>query len=109
MNITFQWDYPYDDYFPYKGGIGGTTDGEPFTFMKDIRKHGQDVTLTLTIDCSLDDEYLRQIAREIKPYGRMKIRINHECQGNWFTHNQRYSYEEIGKFFVKSIFLCGLK
>ncbi|MDO5125550.1 MAG: hypothetical protein Q4D35_04135 [Ruminococcus sp.] len=101
MNITFQWDYPYDDYFPYKGGIGGTTDGEPFTFMKDIRKHGQDVTLTLTIDCSLDDEYLRQIAREIKPYGRMKIRINHECHGDWFTHNQRYSYEEIGKFFVK--------
>ena len=21
--VSFQWDYPYDDYFPYGGGIGG--------------------------------------------------------------------------------------
>ena len=37
--ITFQWDYPYDDYFTYKGGIGGTTDDEPFTCMRDVRRH----------------------------------------------------------------------
>lgn len=101
MEVNFQWDYPYDDYFPYLGGIGGNTDGEPFSYMKDIRKHGQDVILTLTIDCSLEDEYLRQIAKELKPFGRMKIRINHECNGDWFTHNRRFSYEEIGKFFVR--------
>lgn len=101
MNINYQWDYPYDDYFPYGGGPKGNTDGEPFHFMRDIRRHGQDVTLTLTIDCSLADEELRHIARELKPFGRMRLRINHECSGSWFTHNQRYSYEEISKFFIK--------
>lgn len=101
MEIHFQWDYPYDDYCPYLGGIGGSTDGEPFTFMRDIRRHGQDVFLTLTIDCSLGDEYLRQIARELKPYGRMRLRINHECAGTWFTHNKRFSREEVGAFFAR--------
>ena len=101
MEIHFQWDYPYDDYFPYEGGIGGNTEGQPFEQMRDIRRHGQDVTLTLTIDCSLSDEYLRRIARDLRPFGRMRLRINHECDGDWFTHNQRYSYQEIGDFFVR--------
>ena len=101
MEIHFQWDYPYDDYFPYGGGLNGNTEGEPFTYMRDIRRHGQDVSLTLTIDCSVKEEDLRQIARELRPFGRMRIRINHECTGDWFTHNQRYSYQEIGDFFVK--------
>lgn len=101
MEIHFQWDYPYDDYFPYGGGIGGSTEGEPFAFMKDIRRHGQDVCLTLTIDCALEDEYLRKIARELKPFGRMKLRINHECAGTWFTHNKRFSYAEVGAFFTR--------
>ena len=101
MEIHFQWDYPYDDYFPYEGGIGGNTEGQPFEQMRDIRRHGQDVTLTLTIDCSLSDEYLRSIARDLRPFGRMRLRINHECDGDWFTHNQRYSYQEIGDFFVR--------
>lgn len=101
MEITFQWDYPYDDYFPYRGGIDGDTEGQPFLQMQDIRRHGQDVTLTLTIDCSLEDEYLRRIARDLVPYGRMRLRINHECGGNWFTHNQRFSYKEVGEFFVR--------
>lgn len=101
MDIHFQWDYPYDDYFPYGGGIKGDTNNEPFLSMRDIRKHGQDVTLTLTMDCSLKEEELRHIARELKPFGRMRLRINHECAGTWFTHNQRYTYKEIGEFFVK--------
>ena len=95
MEIKFQWDYPYDDYFPFGA------DGEPFEQMKDIRKHGQDVLLTLTVDCSLDDEYLRGVAKQFAEFGRMRIRINHECQGNWFTHNKRYTFEEIGAFFVR--------
>ena len=95
MEIHFQWDYPYDDYFPYG------ENGQPFEQMRDIRRHGQDVLLTLTIDCSLDDETLRRIARELKPFGRMRLRINHECSGNWFTHNRRFCYEEVGKFFVR--------
>lgn len=114
MDVKFQWDYPYDDYFPFD------VDGEPFEQMKDIRKHGQDVLLTLTVDCSLDDEYLRGVARKFREFGRMRIRINHECAGNWFTHNKRFSFEEIGAFFVrfhniikeeapnvKTIFCCG--
>lgn len=101
MEIHFQWDYPYDDYFPYGGGPDGDTAGQPFEQMRDIRRHGQDVTLTLTIDCSLSEEYLRCIARDLRPFGRMRLRINHECDGDWFTHNQRYSYQEIGDFFVK--------
>lgn len=101
MEIHFQWDYPYDDYFPYGGGVGGSENAEPFNQIKDIRKHGQDVTLTLTIDCSLEDEYLYQIANDLKKYGRLRLRINHECAGDWFTHNQRYSYKEIADFFVR--------
>ena len=95
MEVSFAWDYPYDDYFPY--GV----DGEPFNQMRDIRRHGQDVLLTLTCDCSLDDEALRKIARELKPFGRMKIRINHECTGDWFTHNKRFTHEEIAEFFIR--------
>ena len=95
MDVNYAWDYPYDDYFPYGA------DGEPFKSMQDIRRHGQDVTLTITIDCSLDDETLRAFARELKPYGRMRLRINHECTGNWFTHNKRFSFQEIADFFVR--------
>lgn len=30
-DVSFAWDFPYDDYFTYKGGLGGNTDGEPFS------------------------------------------------------------------------------
>ena len=95
MEIHFQWDYPYDDYFPFD------VNGQPFEQMRDIRRHGQDVLLTLTIDCSLDDDYLREVARKFKTFGRMRLRINHECAGDWFTHNKRFSYKEVGDFFVR--------
>ena len=100
MGVTFAWGYPYDDYFTYKGGIGGTTEGEPFTCMRDIRKHGQDVILTLTCDPKLEDQYIIAIAKELRPYGRMMLRLNHECTGNWFSFNHRASYQEIADFFV---------
>jgi len=95
MDVKFQWDYPYDDYFPY--GVNG----QPYGQMCDIRRHGQDVLLTLTIDCSLENDALREVARQLRPYGRMRLRINHECQGNWFTHNKRYRFEQIADFFVR--------
>ncbi len=94
-NVSFAWDYPYDDYFPY--GVNG----QPFGQMKDIRRHGQDVLLTLTVDCGLSDGELREIARQLRPFGRMMIRINHECCGNWFQHNKRYTYAQVGAFFVR--------
>jgi len=100
-NVTFAWNYAYDDYFPYTGGIGGSTEGEPFVSMKDIRRHGQDVTLTLTIDCAVPDEHLIQIARDLKPYGRLMLRINHEATGDWFAFNKRYTYQQVADFYVR--------
>ena len=94
-------EYPYDDYFVYGGGLGGDRNAEVFRQMRDIRRHGQDVTLTLTVDCSLGDEHLIAIAKDLVTFGRMRIRINHECAGRWFTHNKRFSYKEIGDFFVR--------
>ena len=94
-NISFAWDYPYDDYFPYD------VNGQPFEQMKDIRRHGQDVLLTLTLDCGLSDGELIALARQLRPYGRMMLRINHECCGDWFQHNKRYTYPQVGAFFVR--------
>lgn len=99
--VSFAWDYPYDDYFPYTGGVEGNTGGEPFISMRDVRRHGQDVTLTLTVDCAVSDEQLTQIARDLKPYGRLMLRINHEATGNWFAFNKRYSYQEVADFYVR--------
>ena len=95
MEVSFAWDYPYDDYFPF------ADDGPQFEQMRDIRRHGQDVMLTLTIDCSLEDSYLRKIAKSLAPFGRLRLRINHECTGDWFTHNKRFSHKEIADFFVR--------
>ena len=99
-NVSFQWDYPYDDYFTYKGGIGGNLNDEPFTCMRDVRRHGQDVTLTLTVDPHCTDEQLIAIAKDLRTFGRMMLRINHEATGDWFSFTKRASYKEIGDFFV---------
>ena len=96
MEVSYAWDYPYDDYFPYGAN------GEPFNQIRDIRKHGQDVMLTITMDTKVSDEELRQIGRDLKPFGRLRLRINHECDGTWFTHNKRNTYEEIGAFFTRA-------
>ena len=101
-DVSFAWDYPYDDYFTYKGGLGGNTEGEPFNYMREIRKHGQDVTLTLTIDPHVSDEHLIAIAKDLRPFGRMMLRINHECTGDWFSFNKRCTYKEIGEFYCRA-------
>ena len=97
----FIWGYPYDDYFPYTGGLNGDKHAEVFRQMQDIRRHGQDVTLTLTVDCGISDAHIRAIARDLRPYGRMRLRLNHECDGFWFAFNRRYSYAQVGQFFVR--------
>ena len=99
----YQWDYPYDDYFPYLGGIGGNTDGEPFTSMREIRRHGQDVTLTLTIDPFVSDEHLAAIGDDLRPFGRLFLRINHEATGNWFAFNKRASYQQVADFYCRAV------
>lgn len=64
----FAWDFPYDDYFTYKGGLNGTLDDEPFTYMRDVRKHGQDVLLTMTIDPKLTDDHIIAIAKDLRTF-----------------------------------------
>lgn len=100
MEISFAWDYPYDDYFTYKGGLNGTLDDEPFTYMRDVRRHGQDVLLTMTIDPKVSDEHLVAIAHDLRTFGRVQLRINHEATGDWFSFNKRASYEEVAAFFA---------
>ncbi|MBR5404896.1 MAG: hypothetical protein K6E36_08540 [Oscillospiraceae bacterium] len=100
--IGFQWDYPYDDYFPYTGGLHGTRDGAVFRQMADIRAHGQDVTLTLTLDPNLTDDHLAAIGADLRPYGRVMLRLNHEATGNWFAFTKRASYQQIADFFVRA-------
>lgn len=94
------WDYDYEDYFPYLGGRLGKRDDEPFNFMKEIRRHGQDVILTMTIDPFLKEEDIITIAKDLRPYGRILLRVNHECTGSWFCYTKRATYEQIADFFV---------
>ena len=101
-NVSFAWDYPYDDYFTYKGGLNGSTEGEPFSYMREIRQHGQDVTLTLTIDPHVTDEHLIAIAKDLRPFGRLLLRINHEATGNWFSFNKRCTYQEVADFYCRA-------
>ena len=95
------WNFPYEDYFPYQGGKNGDRNAEPFCYMKDIRRHGMDVVLTMTIDPHLEDEYLIEVAKDLRSYGRLLLRVNHECTGSWFCFNKRASYQEIADFFVR--------
>ncbi len=101
-DVSFAWDYPYDDYFTYKGGLGGNTQEEPFNYMREIRQHGQDVTLTLTMDPHISDEHLIAIAKDLKPFGRIMLRINHEATGNWFSFNKRCTYQEVADFYCRA-------
>ena len=96
-----QWDLPYDDYDVYLGGPGGISDAEAYRQFRDVRRYGQDVHFTLTIDPKVPVKSLRLIAKELRAYGRVFFRINHECNGFWFQHNRRYSYKQVSDFFVK--------
>ena len=99
-DVSFAWDYPYDDYFPYTGGLNGDPESEPFQRMQDIRRHGQDVLLTLTCDPNVSDEHLIAIAKDLRPYGRVMLRLNHEATGNWFSFNRRCTYSRVADFFA---------
>jgi len=101
-DVSFQWDYPYDDYFPYGGGIGGSRDNEPFQQMRDVRRHGQDVTLTITMDPHVTDEQLAAIGDDLRSFGRLFLRINHEATGNWFSFTKRATYQEIADFYCRA-------
>ena len=100
-NPEFAWCYPYDDYFPYGGGLNGNPDAEVFQQMRDIRRHGQDVCLTVTMDPFLSEEHIAAVARDIRTYGRITVRINHEATGTWFSFHRRATYEQVAAFFVR--------
>ena len=100
-DVSFAWDYPYDDYFTYKGGLNGDLNDEPFTYMRDVRRHGQDVLLTLTIDPHVTDDHLIAIAKDLTTFGRVQLRINHEATGSWFSFNKRCTYQEVADFYVR--------
>lgn len=98
--ISFQWDYPYDDYETYKGGLIGETDKEPFNWMRDVRRHGQDVCLTVTMDPNVSDDHITAMAKDLSTFGRVMLRVNHEAGGDWFSFTKRATYEEIALFFA---------
>ncbi len=98
---TNAWGYPYDDYFPYLGGLNGDKNAEVFEQMRDIRRHGQDVIFTLTVDPHVSDEHLIAIAEDLRPFGRVLMRINHEATGSWFSFNKRCTYKEVADFFTR--------
>ncbi len=97
-------DSPYDNYFPYTGGLTGkrhsSSGPDVFECMKDVRRHGEDVILTITIDPNVSGNHLIAIARDLRPFGRIHVRINHEATGTWFSFNKRATYEELGLFFA---------
>ena len=100
-NVTFQWDYPYDDYETYKGGLIGDKEAEPFNWMRDVRRHGMDVCLTITMDPHLDDKHIEAIADDLATFGRVMLRVNHEATGDWFAFVKRASYEEVAAFYAR--------
>ncbi len=94
------WGYPYDDYFPFEGGLNGDTTGEPFRSMREVRRHGQEVVLTITMDPKLPDEHIVAVARQLRTFGRLLLRVNHEASGSWFSFNKRATYKEVSDFFA---------
>ena len=100
QEVAFQWDYPYDDYETYKGGLIHQLDKEPFNWMRDVRRHGQDVCLTITMDTNISDDHIVAIAKDLSTFGRVFLRVNHEASGNWFSFTKRATYDQIAEFYA---------
>ena len=90
-----------DGYFPLVIEDGGPWGQLYLRQIEDVRAHGQEPQLTLTIHCDTPDEVLVRIAESLRPYTPMRIRINHECNGTWFHFNQRWTYKQISDFFIR--------
>ncbi len=101
INKHYRRDRRTNGYFPYMALDKGHTNCEPFNHMRDIRKFGQDVQLTMTFDLNVSDEKLIKIAQDLNTFGYLEFRINHECNGHWFTFNKENSYKQVSDFFVR--------
>ncbi len=96
--VDFAWGYEYEDYHPFNlNARGGDCRGQ----FEDIKRYGSDLHLTLAMDLSLGDRDIEEVIRSLGPYGRIFLRINHECNGNWFRFNKYHSYKEVNDFFVR--------
>lgn len=96
--VRYAWDYDYDDYHPLDVF---EIDSASMQQCRQIKLIGADIHLTLTIDTELQDEQLIKIFEKLKPFGLVYLRINHEANGTWFTHNKRSSYKQVSDFFVR--------
>ncbi|NCC52940.1 MAG: hypothetical protein EOM20_17255 [Spartobacteria bacterium] len=90
-----------DGYFPLALEEGGPWSAFFKRQIEDVRAYGQEPQLTLTLHADTPDETLVRIAQALAPYGQMRIRINHECNGCWFYFNQRWSYKEVSDLFIR--------
>ncbi|OQA23828.1 MAG: hypothetical protein BWY59_02496 [Verrucomicrobia bacterium ADurb.Bin345] len=90
-----------DGYFPLVLEPGGRWGQAYLRQIADVRAHGQEPQLTLTLHANTPDETLARIADSLHPFAPMRIRINHECNGVWFHFNQVWSYKEVSDLFVR--------
>jgi hypothetical protein len=97
-SVDFAWDYEYEDYHPFNLSVER---GDCLKQFRDIKCFGSDIHLTLALDLSLSDADIENLVRSLRPYGRIFLRINHECNGNWFRFNKYHSYKEVSDFFIR--------
>ena len=90
-----------DGYFPLVLEEGGRWGRLYLRQIEDVRSHGQEPQLTLTLHANTPDEWLIRLAKSLAPYAPMRVRINHECNGDWFHFNHRWTYKEVGDFFIR--------
>ncbi len=97
-DINFAWGYDYEDYNPFNLLVEGGNSQKQF---EDIKRYGSDIHLTLTMDLSLSDQDIEKVVRSLTTFGRVFLRVNHECNGTWFPFNKFYNYKEVSDFFVR--------
>ena len=95
----YAWDFDYDDYDPYDLLETASITRSQF---EEIKQHGADIHLTLTLDMSLNDDELRKVFRPLANFGKIYLRVNHEANGYWFRHNTQHTFAEVAHFFQRS-------
>jgi len=97
-NVNYAWDYEYEDYHPLDIFTDNSATLKQFY---DIKEHGADIHLTLTMDLGLKDRDIVDIIKVLSQFGKIYFRINHESNGRWFRYNKLNSYKEVSDFFVR--------
>ena len=92
---------PGDGYFPLGLDPEGPCGHEFLRQIADVRAHGSEPQLTLTLHADTPDTTLIRIAESLRPFTPMRVRINHECNGTWFHFNERWTYRQLSDFFLR--------